>query len=109
MDTTQVQNPRALHQENGRSPERSLPIHSGASAASPKVEEYRNMMQHILNKIHKRRRPPTALAYLAECYRSIEHALSFENDERQTIPIGIMYKLTYRLASGHGSYIIARG
>lgn len=48
---------------------------------SPKVEEYRKMIQHIVGKILKRKRPPTALFYLSEFCRTTEAIDQFDNDD----------------------------
>lgn len=51
------------------------------SKPSPKVEEYRKMIQHIINKILKRKRPPTALFHLSEYCRTTEVTDQFDNDD----------------------------
>jgi hypothetical protein len=48
---------------------------------SPKVEEYRKMIQHIIGKILKRKRPPTALFHLSEYCRTTEVTDQFDNDD----------------------------
>ncbi|KAI8378600.1 hypothetical protein BD560DRAFT_453435 [Blakeslea trispora] len=48
---------------------------------SPKVEEYRKMIQHITNKIIKRKRPPTALSHLNDFSRTTQVNDTFENDD----------------------------
>lgn len=48
---------------------------------SPKVEEYRKMVQHIISKIVKRKRPPTALFHLSELCRTTQVNDQFDNDD----------------------------
>lgn len=60
--------------------------HSNASRQtplkpSPKVEEYRKMIQHIIGKILKRKRPPTALFHLSEYCRTTQVTDQFDNDD----------------------------
>ncbi|KAI8638881.1 hypothetical protein BD408DRAFT_10549 [Parasitella parasitica] len=48
---------------------------------SPKVEEYKKIIQHIIGKILKRKRPPTALFHLSELCRTTQVSDQFENDD----------------------------
>ncbi|KAI7862227.1 hypothetical protein BDF14DRAFT_1858334 [Spinellus fusiger] len=48
---------------------------------SPKVEEIRKMIHLILNKLSKRKRPASSLAYLGEQLRSANVSDQFENDD----------------------------
>ncbi|CEP06942.1 hypothetical protein, partial, partial [Parasitella parasitica] len=48
---------------------------------SPKVEEYRKIIQHIIGKILKRKRPPTALSHLSELCRTTQVSDQFDNDD----------------------------
>lgn len=74
--------------------------------ASPKIDEYRNMIRHILNKISKRRRPPTTLANLAEQSRSLTVSLEFDNDELVDLLLQLRTALLLCQKSGFGMQVM---
>ncbi|KAI9262295.1 hypothetical protein BDA99DRAFT_72373 [Phascolomyces articulosus] len=76
------------------------------NSASPKLDEYRNMIRHILTKISKRRRPPTALANLAESCMTMEPNTSFDNEEVVDLLIQLRTALTLCEKSGLGPEIL---
>ncbi|KAI8139160.1 hypothetical protein BJV82DRAFT_275633 [Fennellomyces sp. T-0311] len=73
---------------------------------SPKLDEYRNMIRHILNKINKRRRPPTALTHLAEACRSMDPSTSYDNEEVVDLLLQLRTALTLCEKSGLGPEIL---
>ena len=73
---------------------------------SPKLDEYRNMIRHILTKISKRRRPPTALANLVESCITVEPNTTFDNEEVVDLLIQLRTALTLCEKSGLGPEIL---
>ncbi|KAI9498425.1 hypothetical protein BDB00DRAFT_448176 [Zychaea mexicana] len=73
---------------------------------SPKLDEYRNMIRHILTKISKRRRPPSALVQLVESCTSVEPNTTFDNEEVVDLLMQLRTALTLCEKSGLGPEIL---
>lgn len=87
-----------------RSPHTIATTSNVSTTASHMVKEYRNIIRHILSKIHKRRRPPTALAQLAELYRlsalsSDDPVQEFDHDD--TVDLLIQLRTSLMLCEKH--------
>ncbi|ORY98687.1 hypothetical protein BCR43DRAFT_436798 [Syncephalastrum racemosum] len=76
---------------------------------SPKVDEYRNMIRHILSKLHKRKRPPTALTHLAEQCSSIHVSTEFDNDDCIDLLVQLRTALIFGLKGGFTIDILTHG
>jgi hypothetical protein len=76
---------------------------------SPKVEEYRKMIQLIINKILKRKRPPTALFHLSEICRTAQASDSFENDDTIDLLIQLRSALMVIHKEGLSSQVLMNG
>ncbi|KAI8967150.1 hypothetical protein BDF20DRAFT_908514 [Mycotypha africana] len=48
---------------------------------SPKAEEYRKMIHHIVGKLYRRKRPPSSLVYLSSLCRGEKTEEQFDNDD----------------------------
>ncbi|KAI8368648.1 hypothetical protein EDC96DRAFT_133631 [Choanephora cucurbitarum] len=76
---------------------------------SPKVEEYRKMIQHITNKIIKRKRPPTALSHLNDFSRTTQVNNTFENDDTIDLLIQLRSALMVCHQIGLSSQVLFQG
>jgi hypothetical protein len=79
------------------------------SKPSPKVEEYRKMIQHIMNKILKRKIPPTALFHLSEICRTAQASDSFENDDTIDLLIQLRSALMAIHKEGLSAQVLMHG
>lgn len=95
-----------IHSPNG-SPEMNQPSiqpHQAPLKQSPKVEEYRKMIQHIMGKIFKRKRPPTSLLYLPS-----QSADQFENEDTIDLLIKLRSALMVCHSVGLSSQVLTQG
>lgn len=76
---------------------------------SPKVEEYRKMIQHIVGKILKRKRPPTALSHLSELCRTTHVADHIENDDTIDLLIQLRSALIVCHQVGLSAQVLMQG
>lgn len=76
---------------------------------SPKVEEYRKMIQHIIGKILKRKRPPTALFHLSELCRTTQVTDQFENDDTIDLLIQLRSALMVCHQVGLSAQVLMQG
>ncbi|KAK4518369.1 uncharacterized protein ATC70_001722 [Mucor velutinosus] len=76
---------------------------------SPKVEEYRKMIQHIIGKILKRKRPPTALFHLSELCRTTQVSDQFENDDTIDLLIQLRSALMVCHQVGLSAQVLMQG
>ncbi|KAG1524828.1 hypothetical protein G6F52_003864 [Rhizopus delemar] len=91
----------------GGSPEMNQPSiqpHQAPLKQSPKVEEYRKMIQHIMGKIFKRKRPPTSLLYLPS-----QSADQFENEDTIDLLIKLRSALMVCHSVGLSSQVLTQG
>lgn len=66
------------------------------------------MVRHILGKINKRRRPPTALVHLAEQCRSMNSAEEFDNEDLVDLLIQLRTALSLCQKSGVGDQVLSQ-
>jgi hypothetical protein len=71
---------------------------------SPKVEEYRKMIQHIMGKILKRKRPSSSLLYLQP--QSIDQ---FDNDDTIDLLIKLRSALMVCHSVGLSNQVLMQG
>ncbi|KAL7315393.1 hypothetical protein PS15m_004620 [Mucor circinelloides] len=76
---------------------------------SPKVEEYKKMIQHIIGKILKRKRPPTALFHLSELCRTTQVSDQFENDDTIDLLIQLRSALMVCHQVGLSAQVLMQG
>jgi hypothetical protein len=76
---------------------------------SPKVEEYRKMIQHIIGKIVKRKRPPTALFHLSELCRTTQVTDQFDNDDTIDLLIQLRSALLVCHKVGLSAQVLMQG
>ncbi|KAL9542636.1 hypothetical protein MBANPS3_008515 [Mucor bainieri] len=76
---------------------------------SPKVDEYRKMIQHIIGKILKRKRPPTALFHLSELCRTTQVTDQFENDDTIDLLIQLRSALMVCHQVGLSAQVLMQG
>ncbi|KAI8080756.1 uncharacterized protein B0P05DRAFT_469094 [Gilbertella persicaria] len=76
---------------------------------SPKVDEYRKMIRHIVSKIVKRKRPPTALFRLSELCRTTEVSDLFENDDTIDLLIQLRSALMVCHQVGLSTQVLLQG
>ncbi|KAF7724279.1 hypothetical protein EC973_001180 [Apophysomyces ossiformis] len=82
------------------------PLRRERPTASPKVEEIRNMIRHILHKLGKRKRPPPAMLRLGEHARSIIISDQFENEDTLDLLIQLRTALILCHQTGLGQQIL---
>lgn len=96
--------------DQGHETENNAPTLTGnLHGQSPKVDEYRNMIRHILSKLHKRKRPPTALTLLAEQCSSIHVSTDFDNDDCIDLLVQLRTALIFGLKGGFTIDILTHG
>ncbi|KAI7905964.1 uncharacterized protein BX663DRAFT_247120 [Cokeromyces recurvatus] len=76
---------------------------------SPKVEEYRKIIQHIIGKILKRKKPPTALFHLSEVCRTSHVSDQFENDDTIDLLIQLRSALMVCHQAGLSKQVLIQG
>ena len=76
---------------------------------SPKVEEYRKIIQHIVGKILKRKRPPTALFHLSEICRTTGVSDQFDNDDTIDLLIQLRSALLVCHNVGLSAQVLTQG
>ncbi|KAI9478247.1 MAG: hypothetical protein EXX96DRAFT_241867 [Benjaminiella poitrasii] len=76
---------------------------------SPKVEEYRKMIQHIVGKILKRKKPPTALFHLSEVCRTSYVSDQFENEDTIDLLIQLRSALMVCHQVGLSTQVLMQG
>lgn len=76
---------------------------------SPKAEEYKKMIQHIIGKILKRKRPPTALVHLSDICKSANVSDQFDNDDTIDLLIQLRSALLFCHQLGLSNQVLMQG
>lgn len=76
---------------------------------SPKAEEYKKMIQHIIGKILKRKRPPNALLYLSDICKTASVSDQFDNDDTIDLLIQLRSALLFCHQLGLSNQVLLQG